>query len=127
MAVMGLNKTVANFKIALCNLMLQLVLEQAYSDQHQYLLRVRKPNEMNVNTFIARICQIQELTEQLPKQDNEPAMTNHNYKYIVYNALPRSFQNQYALKYNDSMHSISLQKLGKRMSRIQRVFDLKAA
>jgi hypothetical protein len=125
LAILGLARTVANLQVAFANLVKQLVSTEAYSDQRTYMQSLKKPTEMTVQQFIACILQMQELMSHLPRQDQEPMMTEHEFKYIVFNVHPRSFCDQYTLKYNDSMHAITLTTMGDRLARIQRVMDQK--
>jgi hypothetical protein len=125
LATAGLTRTVANFEVALQIFFKQLSSEEAYSDQHHYLMQLKKPTEMPVPTLVARIRQIQELMQHLPCREQEPAMTDHDFKYIVFNTHPQLFCNQYTLKYEDSIHAITIQQLSDRLGRIQHVLDYK--
>jgi hypothetical protein len=122
-AILGLAKTVANLQVAFTNLIKQLVLTETYLDQCMYMQSLKKPIEMTVQQIIACILQMQELMSHLPRQEQEPMMTEHEFKYIVFNAHPCSFRDQYTLKYDDSMHAITLTTMGDRRAWIQRVMD----
>jgi hypothetical protein len=116
---------VVNLQAAFANLIKQLVLVESYLDQRMYMQSLCKPTNMTVQQFISCIMQMCKLMTNLPCQEQEPLMTKHNFKYFVFNAHPCGFCNQYMLKYDDSMHGISMTTLGNQLAYIQHVMDCK--
>jgi hypothetical protein len=68
---------------------------------------------------------MQELMSHLPHQEQEPMMTEHKFKYIVFNVHPHPLCDQYTLKYDNSMHAITLTTLGNCLAQIQCMMDQK--
>jgi hypothetical protein len=61
----------------------------------------------------------------LPCQEQEPLITEHEFKCIVFNAQPCPICDQNTLKYDDGMHTITLTTLEYHLSWIQWVVDYK--
>jgi hypothetical protein len=120
-------KTNANFLFALRDFLLQVMTPNVHSNQCSYQFALKELFNMKVTMFASRLHRIKELMKHLPRQANEPELTDDDINHIILQAMPNNFQDQYVVSFPQPLHEITVQELTERLSNIQSILDHKYA
>ena len=124
-AISGLQQTNNNFEVELPRrLLLSVTSQQSYSIQRQYLLKMLKPYDMDMNVFQYRLTQIRLLMDYLPRRVGEFELDDDDFKAVYINAMPAKFKQEYEYKQDGkAVGIVSLVTITDRFCSIKRYFD----
>jgi hypothetical protein len=103
------NETNANFELCLRDVSTHIFPQRALAHQKRYMRRyMRKPREVAMREFAARVAEMNEYLSQFPPFDNDQSLTNEEIVDILEFAVPNSWQKSMVLQgFDPLIHTVS--------------------